>query len=655
MDSAERTFANWRFEPKRRSQKSRDPMQASFFTNASIDDDTHALVREAIQNSLDAKKDRNSCEPVRVRFHIDSHSAESGVMNRYLTDEAWEHFNAEDNGLASPPLQTDDCRFLVYEDFNTEGLIGNEMAFEEETGNSFYFFMRAEGQSGKQKGERGRHGIGKYVFPYTSGIRMFIAATVRNSDGRCLVAGQSVLKSHQVRGQHFTPDGWWGSFEQDGEDDYFQLPVDSNELFHQLKNDFGLERQIDQSGLSLVMPFVQEEVTGNKITEHVIREYFWPILNSHLVVSVVEGGEEKVIDAVTIHENLDELLPQELIDSISPYVNLAVKVLGDGHVPVIELTLPENPALPRWDNDYLSKELADVIHAELGTGNTIICIRCPLHVHNLISGTITSSHFDIYLLKDLTDLSRKPRFIREGITIPEDRVPTVRGYTSLVVIEPGDLATLLGDSENPAHTEWEKNSTKFKGKYKWGPTTIDFVRHGVVKLLKLMSQGDEDKDVNLLSDIFYINLPENEEEVPESRKKRERKKAGTEPEPPPTPPPSSKPRTYRLSKKSDGFVLSGPEEPLGEPRMFKVKVAYDVAGASKARALKLYHKNDFDLEKGKNVQLPVFTNVERHRIVGNAVVFIALNNEFSFEVGGFDQRRDIIVDVQSEAVKNEAI
>ena len=45
----------WRFERKRFSQKSRQPMQASFFTTSSIDDDTHALVRESIQNSLDAR------------------------------------------------------------------------------------------------------------------------------------------------------------------------------------------------------------------------------------------------------------------------------------------------------------------------------------------------------------------------------------------------------------------------------------------------------------------------------------------------------------------------------------------------------------------------------------------------------------------------
>lgn len=282
--------AEWRFEPKRRSQKSREPMQESFFTNASIDDDTHALIREAIQNALDAKFGSCSDLPVRVRFFIGNHEADSGVMSRYVTDEAWLHFNAEDNGLTSPPKSSDDCRFLVYEDFNTDGLVGDERASEAQPGNSFYYFMRAEGQSGKKEGERGRHGIGKYVFPYTSGVRMFIAATVRSSDTRCLIAGQCVLKSHHVREQGFTPDGWWGTFEQDGEDDYFQLPVEDQTLFRQLKDDFGLEREVGQSGLSLVMPYVQADVTGEKLTEQVVSEYFWPILNGQLVVEVVDHG-----------------------------------------------------------------------------------------------------------------------------------------------------------------------------------------------------------------------------------------------------------------------------------------------------------------------------------------------------------------------------
>ncbi|HHQ4620077.1 TPA: hypothetical protein ACSP2N_004141, partial [Aeromonas veronii] len=86
--------AKWLFEPKRRNQKSRDPMQASFFTNSSIDDDTHALVREAIQNSMDAKSNLEPEKPVYVRFSLGSHDASTGIMDRYISEDAWHHFNA---------------------------------------------------------------------------------------------------------------------------------------------------------------------------------------------------------------------------------------------------------------------------------------------------------------------------------------------------------------------------------------------------------------------------------------------------------------------------------------------------------------------------------------------------------------------------------
>lgn len=647
--------AEWRFERKRKSQKSRDPMQASFFTNASIDDDTHALVREAIQNSLDAKSRLDSLTPVCVRFSLASHPAGSAVMSRYLPADAWSHFNADDNGLKSPPTASDSCRFLVYEDFNTDGLIGDERSDMAERKNSFYHFMRAEGKSGKQEGDRGRHGIGKYVFPYTSGIRTFIVATVRSSDKRCLIAGQAVLKSHHVDGQQFTPDGWWGNYEVGEENDYFQLPVEDQNLFQELKRDFGLARQEDQPGLSIIMPYVQDEVTGLKLTEHVIREYFWPILNGQLVVEVAEDGVEKLIDRKTVHESLKDLLPAEKVEQLSPYINLAVKAFKRDEYSVFELALPVKPAVPKWDKDYLTAELAGKIHEELNNVDGLVCIRCPLYVQRNDSDQFVASHFDIFLSKDIADRSRKPLFVREGITIPEDRVPTVRGYTSMVVIDSGGLATLLGDSENPAHTEWEKNASQFKGKYRWGSKTIDFVRLSVTKFLNLMSQGDDEEDMTILSDIFYLNLPENDEEVPETRKRRKKQVVGPEPEPLIDPPPPPKPRTYRLSKSLDGFSVKGPIDAFDGVRKYKVTVAYDFAGASKARALKLYHKNDFDLKTGKNVGAPVTENMKDVVATGNTVTFSASSNDFNLEINGFDKRRDIIVDVASEAVKNEAV
>lgn len=360
------------------------------------------------------------------------------------------------------------------------------------------------------------------------------------------------------------------------------------------------------------------------------------------------------INADSIHQNLAALLPTDRLQEIEPLVKLATEVVAGRNVHTIELILPEEPYAPRWTSDYMTPNLAAECQAKLSEPNAILHLKCPLYVKSKQKGAAeTESYFDIYLTKDVSDQSRKPRFIREGITIPEDRVSKVRGYTSLVVIESGPLATLLGDSENPAHTEWEKNATKFKGKYQWGPTTIDFVRLGVSKALKLMSQGDEEEDFTVLSDIFYLEQPENEEYVPDQRLKKKKKDAGDQPKPRPPHPPKPRPRHYRLSKVDEGFVLRGPREPLTSPRSYKVTVAYDFVGASKASALKKYHKNDFALDKAKYVYKPQTLNVENLELGNNTIGFSARQNNFEVKVIGFDPGRDIIVDVKSEALETD--
>ena len=58
---------NWVFR-ERGNEKHRDPLGAEFFNNEELLSDASSLVREAIQNSLDAKASPD--EPVRVRFQI---------------------------------------------------------------------------------------------------------------------------------------------------------------------------------------------------------------------------------------------------------------------------------------------------------------------------------------------------------------------------------------------------------------------------------------------------------------------------------------------------------------------------------------------------------------------------------------------------------
>lgn len=84
-------------------------------------------------------------------------------------------------------------------------------------------------------------------------------------------------------------------------------------------------------------------------------------------------------------------------------------------------------------------------------------------------------------------------------------------------------------------------------------------------------------------------------------------------------------------------------------------MAYDVSGASKSKALKSWNKNDFDISKNKYVNKPSGIKMSDVEISGNSVKFTAVDNDFILKVDGFDEHRDLIVDVFQEAIDSEEV
>jgi hypothetical protein len=157
----------WHFNQPSRGAINREPMVGEFFSTDIIRNQTEALVRESIQNSLDAA--RNG-ETVRVRFFVSGSAAaiSSERLSLYMA-KGWLHFLAERNGLRDQPDQQQPCPFLVIEDFGTTGLTGSveQCWLETAARNPFYFFFRAEGQSGKSERDRGRWGSARLSFQHT--------------------------------------------------------------------------------------------------------------------------------------------------------------------------------------------------------------------------------------------------------------------------------------------------------------------------------------------------------------------------------------------------------------------------------------------------------------------------------------------------------
>jgi hypothetical protein len=153
--------ANWTFTLKDKSEKNRDPVSGEFFASDAIKNAGEALIREAIQNSLDARPDRPNGQ-AQVRIYVSgSAKALPPSAHQKWFGSAWSHYLAPKNGLRPGKATRDKkCGFLVFEDFGTTGLTGNwEQTDVIEGGkNAFFYFFRAEGATEKSADQLGRWG-----------------------------------------------------------------------------------------------------------------------------------------------------------------------------------------------------------------------------------------------------------------------------------------------------------------------------------------------------------------------------------------------------------------------------------------------------------------------------------------------------------------
>jgi hypothetical protein len=115
------TFANkmtpkWHFNERRPSDRVRDTANDAFFTAESLENLSEALVREGIQNSLDAaERSDGSVRQVRVRIRFVPRA--SADARQYLTDlfsSARQNFEAGLSRSSLDRLFGEQCGYLYF-------------------------------------------------------------------------------------------------------------------------------------------------------------------------------------------------------------------------------------------------------------------------------------------------------------------------------------------------------------------------------------------------------------------------------------------------------------------------------------------------------------------------------------------------------------
>jgi hypothetical protein len=228
-----------------------------------------------------------------------------------------------------------------------------------------------------------------------------------------------------------------------------------------------------------------------------------------------------------------------------------------------------------------------------------------------------------------------------------------KGVRALVLIRDKALSALLGDSENPAHTEWQERSPKFKDRYRHGATTLRYVRNVARELVRVLTRPAEGRDFTLLRQLFSLELPD-EAETPSPAGDLSHAGAGEhgEEEGVET---VGKDRQFVLQKLAGGFRIRGvagnsasteaaasaevaASAEAAEIPATVVSVAYDVR---RGNPFVQYHRLDFDLAA------PPIEITAQHAVVvandRNTLVFRPERPDFVLTVRGFDRHRDLRV------------
>ena len=122
---------HWRFREMQPGEMNVDPIEGEFFTTEALRSITDALIRESIQNSLDASA---GSEPVTVRFshHLNPVArADSNELRKLYIDGLSPHLLSKHSGLQETPPLVEPLSFIVIEDYGTRGLQGDILQYDD--------------------------------------------------------------------------------------------------------------------------------------------------------------------------------------------------------------------------------------------------------------------------------------------------------------------------------------------------------------------------------------------------------------------------------------------------------------------------------------------------------------------------------------------
>jgi len=579
---------------------------------------SETIVREAIQNSLDAAIDDNQLVRVRFSFLEESNGLKRKFMKQLLTGL---RPHAHASGADLTAFDSLKPSALVIEDFGTRGLTGSVTEKDED---NFSDFWRRHGKSHKSGKSRGRWGLGKLVYSYTSQVDAFFAITKRNHDDNFHLMGQAVLKLHKVDGVDYSPHGFFCDLENEGNLlEEFQVPIREQTFIDEFIEHFSLERGTD-SGLSVIIPY-PSNLDGKRMIGIVIQNYFYPLITKKLEVKI----DDTLINSTNIRE-LARVYANEHFSEIDTLFDFIEEASSEDPASLVMMSESWTADQKLGLDDFEPKVL-DELRKRFSAGE-LVSLQMPISLTKKDS-TVINTNFSIFIKRPDGLQKGLDLYVRGGLTLPSEAKFRERKALGVLVAEEEPICSFLGDAENAAHTLWTSHTEKLKESYKSSQRAVTMIKKALVQLYDLLAEVTEEKDEHALDKFFWFQKPG----------KPKKKKMPIKPTPPKPVINVRRQPKFSVNQVKGGLIIQKGNGLLDEelPRKVSAKFAYEI---SRGDAFKNWSPYDFDT--AKDIKISTAGGVNIDSAGGQEMTFTVTSPQFYIEIGGFDTNRDLKIRVR---------
>ncbi len=615
----------WFFSPQLPGQVETEVTQRDQFSNDEVEL-SETIIREAIQNSLDAASD----DPPKVHVSIRMQTTADGLDETFLAtilEDQLKHARAAELDLGEVPFSSPTA--LLIEDFGTKGLTGSVSGKDND---NFSDFWRRHGKSHKTGKSRGRWGLGKLVYSSTSQIGVFFGMTLRNGDTMPQLMGQTVLKLREVDGREYPPHAFFAHVENESDPlSAFPVPGKDQEQVNRFIDQFGVQREEGQNGLSIIIPFPNPNFSIQTMIGTAIANYFYPIITGQLTLSF--AGLD--VCAANVRELAHQYAKDKFsdIDCLFDFIEEAYSLEDTNMLQMKRSWIDDG----RLDADDFDTDVLEHIREKYAEGQ-LVSLRLPVSLTKK-NGHKADTKFTVFLKKP-SDLNKGlDLYVRGGLTLPGEEKFRDRKALGAMIAEEEEICSFLGYAENAAHTKWVGSAEKLKLHYRNPNKQIQAIRQSVVQLYDLLSEEIEEVDEQALHNFFWIDEPE----ANSSSRKKPKKTPILIP-----PPQKPRPRYFTISTIEGGFSVVTPKDvdPENYPQTIRVEVAYDVETGN---PFKKYSPFDFKLGRGGGLKVELTAATGKVvSAAGNVLLLDVERPPFKLNVIGFDDNRDVKVKLTRE-------